>query len=128
MYIRANNNDDVVTIITDTQTAAASAIAGTLAAPAAGFKTWITGFALTGGGATGASIVELTIVGAGSGTLRYEIAVPAGVTAQITPLIENFDPPIPAIAAAAAITAAVPSFGTGNTKAALVLRGFQQKV
>lgn len=103
---------------------AAAAATATLAA-AAGKTTYITGFEVTGAGATAASVVLVTVTGTTGGTLTYVLAVPAGVAVGVTPLIVMFPSPIPASAANTAIAVNVPSLGAGNTNAAAVAHGFQ---
>jgi hypothetical protein len=103
--------------------AAASAVA-TLAA-AAGKTTYITGFDITGGGATAASVVTATVTGLLGGTQSYTIAVPAGATLGITPLFVSFPTPYPASAVNTAIVVTVPSLGAGNTNTVANARGFQ---
>ena len=102
---------------------AASANNQTLAG-AAGLRTYIQGFAITGGGATAASIVSVTITGLAN-TLNFDVPVPAGATAGIQPLWIEFNPPLPASADNTAIVVNVPSFGAGNTKASCSAWGFQ---
>lgn len=104
--------------------AAASAVA-TLPG-VAGKTTYITGFEITGGGATAASLVVATLAGIISGTASYVVAVPVGATLGITPLSVQFSQPIPASAANTAIVLTLPSLGAGNTNAAVVAHGFQQ--
>lgn len=94
-------------------------------AGAAAKTTYITGFAITGGGATAGSIIAVTITGP-TNTLTFYIVIPAGVGVSITPLIVEFSRPIPAAAVNTAIVVNVPSFGAGNTNAAAVARGFQR--
>ena len=103
---------------------AAATATATLAATAAK-TTYITGFDITGGGATAASVVVATVTGLLGGTMSYAIAVPAGVTLGITPLIVNFSPPLPASAVNTAIVVSVPSLGAGNTNCVANARGFQ---
>jgi hypothetical protein len=86
--------------------------------------TYITGFSITGLGATSASAQTVTITGTAN-TLTYILPIPAGTTTSITPIHVTFPTPIPASAANTAITVNVPSFGAGNTTAAAVATGFQ---
>lgn len=109
--------------VTAGATAAAGAMAPALAA-VAGARNFLTAFEVTGGGATGASVIDVTITGLLGGTITYNIAVPAGATAGITPLVVDFSRPLPASADNTAITLNVPSFGAGNTKAASAIHGF----
>lgn len=113
------------TPITGSNTGAASAANVTLAA-AAGKFTYITGFQITGAGATAASVITVTVTGTVTGTMNYNIVVPAGVTASITPLVVTFPVPVPSSAVNTAITVNVPSFGAGNTNSAVSAQGFQQ--
>jgi len=104
-------------------TAAAAAQSPALAA-AAGKTTYITGFAVTGGGATAASVIRITVDGTAT-QLNFDLAIPAGATLGATPLNIVFPRPIPASAVNSAITLNVPSFGAGNTIAAAAVYGFQ---
>lgn len=103
--------------------AAASAVA-TLA-KAAAKTTYITGFEITAGGATGAALVTATVVGTITGTLSYTYAAPAGVTLGAVPLIVQFSTPIPASAVNTDIVVTLPSLGTGNTNATVVAHGYR---
>jgi hypothetical protein len=95
----------------------------------AGLTSWITGFEITGDGATAGSIIAVTLTGVISGTKTYFLTIPAGVGTAITPLIVEFPAPgIPASGVNTAITLNVPSFGAGNTNAAASLNGYQQSV
>ena len=103
---------------------AAATATATLSA-AAGLTTYITGFSITGAGATAAGVIVATVTGCLGGTMSYIIAVPAGAAVGITPLILDFPVPIPASAVNTAIVVSVPSFGAGNTNACVNARGFQ---
>src|SRR6266849_340723 len=94
-------------------------------ANAAAKMTYITGFTITGGGATGASIITVTVTGL-TNTLTYFVPIPAGAGVSITPLYVFFARPIPASAVNTAIVVNVPSFGAGNTAAAANAYGFQR--
>lgn len=93
-------------------------------AGAAGLRTFISGFAISGGGATAASVISVSITGL-TNPLAFDIPVPAGATLGITPLVVQFTPPLPASADNTAIVVTVPSFGVGNTKASASAWGFQ---
>lgn len=93
-------------------------------AGAASLRTYIAGFCISGGGATAASIITVTVTGL-TNTLSFSVPVPAGATAGVLPLVVNFDPPLPASADNTAIVVNVPSFGAGNTAAAATAWGFQ---
>jgi hypothetical protein len=103
---------------------AAGVATATLAANAT--KTnYLSGFEITGGGATAASVITATVTGLLGGTLSYNIPVPAGATLGITPLVVEFNPPLPGSAINTAIVVSAPSFGAGNTNAAVNAHGFQ---
>ena len=108
-----------------TTTGAAAAITATLAA-VAGKRTHIAGFAVDGLGATAASVIEVTVTGLLGGTLRRKMSIPAGAGVAVTPLIMEFDRPIPASADNTAIIVNVPSFGAGNTSAIVSAHGFNR--
>jgi len=84
----------------------------------------ITGFSITGGGATSGSLVTCTVAGVITGTLSYVIAVPTGATLGIPVLARTFNPPIPASAVNTAIVVSCPTFGSGNTAASINAEGF----
>lgn len=104
--------------------AAASAVA-TLAGVAAK-TTYISGFSITGAGATGASVVSATVTGVLGGTQTYTVPVPAGAAVGITPLFVEFNPPLPASAVNTAIVLTLPSLGSGNTNATVNAWGYQK--
>lgn len=91
-----------------------------------GKTTYITGFTVTGAGATGASIIQVQVTNTVGGNMVFDLVIPAGVTTSITPLQVNFPLPIPATATNTGISVVVPSFGTGNTNAATVAYGYQK--
>lgn len=106
--------------------AAGAAQANNCALPAAvGAYTHIQGFVVSGAGATGASVVDITITGLLGGTMTFKLAIPAGATTGFAPLVVNFPRPLPASASNTAITLNVPSFGAGNLHAAATAFGFQ---
>jgi hypothetical protein len=102
---------------------AAAAATATLAG-AAGVFTWLTGFEVTGGGATAASVILVTVTGAQGGTLTYVLVVPAGATTSIVPLVVEPPAPIRSSAVNTSIAVNVPSFGAGNTNASVVAHGY----
>lgn len=104
---------------------AAGAITATLAA-ASERRTFITGFMVDGLGATAAAVIDVTVTGVLGGTITRKVNVPAGVTTAITPLVVEFNRPLPASADNTAIVVNVPSFGAGNTQALVSARGFSR--
>ena len=116
-------NNLPITSYSSGNVAAATATA-TLAA-VAGKTTYITGFSITGAGATAASVVNPTITGLLGGTQTYTLAVTAGATLANTPLNVFFDPAIPASAVNTAIVVSCPSLGAGNTNNTVNAWGYQ---
>jgi len=107
-------------------TGAAAAITATLAA-VVGKRTFISGFAVDGLGATAGSVIEVTVTGTLGGTLRYKLTIPAGAAVALAgPLRIEFARPIPASADNTAIVVNVPSFGAGNTSAIASAHGFNR--
>jgi hypothetical protein len=105
---------------------AATAATASFAA-AADTMNYISGYSITGGGATAAGLVTFTITGLLGGTQTMIVAVPAGATLGITPIVVQFDEPIQASARNVAITASLPSLGSGNTNAAVNISGYRKK-
>lgn len=91
---------------------------------AAGVTTYISGFDVTGLGATAGSTITITVTGL-TNTLTYYLTIPAGATTSFTPLQVRYNPPLPASAANTSIVVNVPSFGAGNTTAAVNAYGFR---
>jgi hypothetical protein len=93
--------------------------------PAVAARTcYISGFEVTGAGATVGGVVSLTITGLLGGTATYSVTAPTGATVGLTPLVIEFNPPLPASAANTAIVVSLPALGAGNTNAAVVAHGF----
>jgi hypothetical protein len=93
--------------------------------PAVAARTcYISGFEVTGAGATVGGVVSLTITGLLGGTATYSVDAPTGATVGLTPLVIEFNPPLPASAANTAIVVSLPALGAGNTNAAVVAHGF----
>lgn len=103
----------------------ANAAAVATLAGAAGLTTYISGFEVTGGGATAASLVDVTVTGLLGGTATYTLGAVAGATAKNADLIVSFIPPIPASALNTSIVVTVPALGAGNTKSAVVAHGYR---
>ncbi|HLY84818.1 MAG TPA: hypothetical protein VKQ71_17670 [Acidimicrobiales bacterium] len=113
-----------VDVANSATTGGAAPIAATLPG-VAGKTTYLTGFEVTGSGATAASVQLVTVTGVVGGPLSYDLAIPAGIAVGITPLTVEFARPIPATAPNTAILVNVPGFGAGNTAAAVVAHGYQ---
>jgi hypothetical protein len=98
---------------------------GVATIPAVAAKTaYISGFTISGSGATAAAVVNPTVAGVISGTKTYTYAAVAGV-ALINPVLDiQFCPPIPASAVNTAITVTCPALGAGNTNNTVNAYGF----
>lgn len=120
-----NINDFPQTALTASSGNVAAATATATISATAGVLNYITGFEVTGAGATAAAVVNVTVVGCVGGTMTYVYTAPAGATAGNTPLIVQFPSPLPATAKNVAIVVSCPSLGTGNTNNAVVAHGFQ---
>lgn len=116
-----------VTTDTDVDNSAVTVAAQGVAtlAGVAGATTFINGFEVTGGGATAASVITITVTGILGGTKTYKLGVPAGVLLGAS-LIVEFPRPIPASAVNTPIVVTVPSFGAGSTTQAVTAHGFQR--
>lgn len=101
---------------------AAATASAAIPATASQFS-YLNGFEITGAGATAASVVLATVTD-GTWTLTYVVAVPAGVTAALTPVIVRFPTPLRSTAVNTAITVSCPSLGSGNTNACVNAEGY----
>lgn len=101
----------------------ASAVA-TLAGAAAA-TTYVSGFLITGAGATAAGVVTATVTGLVGGTMSITVTVPAGATTGIAPLYIDFNPPLPASAVNTSIVLTLPALGAGNTNASVSAWGYR---
>lgn len=101
-----------------------AAATSTLAAIAAK-TTYISGFEVTGGGATAGALVLVTVSGLVGGPATYTVAVATGATVGNAPLVVAFNPPLPASALNTAIVVSVPALGVGSTNSSVVAHGFQ---
>lgn len=111
--------------ITATSGNQANATATATLAATAGKTTYITGFEVTGAGATGALVVTVTVTNTITGTLSYTYVFVAGVTLANQPLIVEFPKAIPASAANTTIVVSCPASGTGGTNNVVNAHGYQ---
>lgn len=84
----------------------------------------ITGFEITGAGATGALVVTVNLSGVLGGPHAYTYVFEAGAAVANKPLIVAFDPPLPASAVNTQITVTCPAGGAGNTNNTVVAHGY----
>jgi hypothetical protein len=121
-------NDTGIAPVAGAASGAAQSNAASLAATA-GKTNYLEGFDVTGGGATAASVIEVSVTGLAAGTLKYELNILAGVTGPMNAqggFSVRFPQPLPASGVNVAVTVTVPNFGAGNTNAAVVAYGFQK--
>ena len=104
---------------------AAATAAATLAA-VAGRLNYITGFSVSGSGATLGLPVTVTITGLLGGTQSYTYCGAAGVLIGNSSLNINFPTPMPASAVNTAIVVSCPTLGAGNTNNTTNAWGFYE--
>lgn len=102
----------------------AAAIAAASLPAVASRTNYLTGFEVTGAGATAALPVLVTVVGCLGGTLTYTYSAASTVLTGNNPLVVNFPQPLQATAANTAITVSCPSLGLGNTSNTVNVHGF----
>jgi len=85
---------------------------------------YLSGFEITGAGATAGLVVSATVTGLITTTLTYTVVAAVGVAVGNQAIIVSFDPPIPASAVNTAIVVTVPALGAGNTNSTVVSHGY----
>ena len=103
----------------------ANAIATATLAAAPGKMTYLSGLQITGTGATAGGPIGIDVAGVVGAPMAFTLAVATGAGVANTPLIIQFNPPIPASALNTAISVAVPALGAGNASSSVALQGFQ---
>jgi hypothetical protein len=114
-----------VTVLQSSSGNVAAATATATLTGAASTTAYISGFLVTGAGATAGSVVNGTITGTIGGTMTFAVPVATGVTAANFPIYVDFNPPVPASAANTNIVVSVPSLGAGNTNSAVSAWGYR---
>jgi hypothetical protein len=104
----------------------ANATAAATLAAVAGKTTYVTGFSVTGAGATAGLPVTVTLTGVVGGPLNFTYCAAVGALVANTPLVVVFPEPIPAAAVNTAITVSCPALGAGNTNNTATIYGFAQ--
>lgn len=100
--------------------------AATATMPATALVTnYITGFEVTGTGATAGLPVTVTITGILGGTLSYTYDFSGSAITGNTPLQVTFTPGLPASAVNTAIVVSCPAGGVGNTNNTVVVHGYR---
>lgn len=106
-----------------------AAIATATLPSATGKTTYISGFQVTGAGATAPSVVDVTVgnIGGPGGptVLHYELTVATGATVANNPLAVTFNPPLPANGPGVSISVVCPSLGAGSTNNCVNAIGYQ---
>jgi hypothetical protein len=123
MSASGGTSGQIGTPVGSSATGANAALTATLAA-VAGKTNYLTGFEVTGEGATAGGSVQVTVTGVTGAPLQYTFAIPTGVAVGAAPLIVPFNPPLPATAPNTQIQVAVPAFGAGNPAASVVAHGY----
>lgn len=103
----------------------AAAIATATLAGAASVTTYISGFLVTGSGATAGAPITGTITGLVGGTMSFTVNVATGVTLSNEPVFATFTPPLPASAVNTSIVVSVPSLGAGSTNSTVSAWGYR---
>ena len=115
---------DITPVIASSGNVAAATATATITS-ASGKTAYITGFSVTGTGATVALPVSVTVTGVLGGTLTYTYAAIAGALLSNQPLVVAFDPPLPASATNTNIVVSCPSLGVGATNNTVVAQGYR---
>jgi hypothetical protein len=110
--------------LTATSGNVANAIATATLAAGVGVSTYITGFTVSGGGATAGGVVTVTVTD-GTWTKHYTFAFPTGAAVGATPLNVQFSAPLKGSAANTAIAVSCPASGAGGTNLTVTAEGFQ---
>ena len=112
--------------ITATSGNQANAIATATLPASTGCRTsYITGFEVTGTGATGVLVVTVTVTNTISGTLSYTYVFVAGVTTANQSLLVEFSKAIPGTGPNTAIIVTCPASGLGGTNNVVDAHGYQ---
>ena len=85
---------------------------------------YISGFSVTGSGATAGLPVQVTVAGLLGGSRIYTYSFAIGALVGNNPLVVAFDPPLPASAINTAISVTCPASGAGGTNNTVVSHGF----
>ena len=103
----------------------ANAAAVATLTPGATATAYISGFEVTGSGATAGLPVAVTVTGLLGGTRTYIYTFAVGALLGNTPLIVQFNPPLPADAVNTPIVVNCPAGGTGAANNTVVAHGYQ---
>lgn len=123
--LEANLRDFGLTALINASGNKANASAVATLTPAATATAYLSGFEVTGAGATAGLPVSVTVTGILGGTLTYTYDFAVGALVGNLPLIVDFDPPLPASAINTPIVVTCPASGAGGTNNCVVAHGFQ---
>lgn len=101
-----------------------SAAVATLPAPGAGKYNYLSGFEITGAGATAGATVRVTVTGVVGGTLTFSYSAATGAAVGNFPLDLDFNPPLKAALPNTAIVVTCPALGAGNLHNSVNAHGF----
>jgi hypothetical protein len=114
---------NVATVSASSGNVAAATATATIAA-VSDKTNYLSGFVVTGSGATAGLPVNVTVTGLLGGTQTYTFTAPTGALVGATPLHINFPIALPASATNTAIVVSMPTLGAGSTNAAINAFGF----
>ena len=117
----SGENDEAVTA---TSGVVASTAAVATLEPAAGKRTFLTGFLVSGLGATAAAAVTVSVAGVANDDLEFAYVAEEGATVHNDDLFVMFPRPIPAIDDETDIVITCPDLGDGNTHNQVTAFGF----
>lgn len=103
-----------------------AAAAASLAADANAYN-WLSGFDVTGGGATAAVLVVITVTGLLGGTITFVMAAVAGVTLPVR-FEKSFMKALRSSAKNTAIQVSAAAFGAGNTAVVTNVYGYSSEL
>lgn len=113
-----------ITFTTQSSGNVANAAATAILTGAVGKTTYISGFSVTGSGATAGTPVSVTVTGLLGGTATFTYTGMTGATLANTPLIITFVPPMPSSTTNTNIVVSCPALGAGNTNNTTVVTGY----
>jgi len=123
--INSGTPEDAVPITASSGNVANATAAATLTCPT-GKTMFISGFTVTGAGATAGAVVNVTITGVTGGTMTFAYTAATGAAVANNPLLFDFPYPIPASAMNTNIVVSCPALGAGNTNNSVVAFGYSR--
>lgn len=126
LLVKANPYPNLSTPLSAGSAVVANAAAVATLTGTATTTVYISGFEVTGAGATVGLPVTVTVAGLLGGTRSYIYSFMAGALLNNTPLIVQFNPPLPASAVNTPIVVTCPAGGTGATSNTANAHGYYQ--